>query len=120
MPAKLRNQIGDTLVITNMKDKGLCCLNIYNLSEWKKRLDKLDAVPPQKRRKFLLALEPVEIKLCKQGRFIIPQRHCNHAEIENKITIVALEKYLEVWSTENWERVLSLPEGGFYCFDGFF
>ena len=72
MPAKYREELGETFVITKSVDK---CLTVYTMEEWLKLKEKLDALPAAKSR---------QIK-----RFIFANADDAHCDAQGRVLISA-------------------------------
>ena len=75
-PAKLREDLGDTFVLTKGFDDK--CLLVYSMEEWKNFEDKVKSLPMSKARnlqRFFFA-SATEIEPDKQGRIVVPAGIC--------------------------------------------
>lgn len=85
------------------------CLQLFPISEWQVRADKIEAlerVDPrarQLRRQFFSQAEPAEMD--KQGRILINQRLRTFADIESEVVVAGNNSYLELWSVTEWDKV---------------
>lgn len=104
MPAKFREELGETFIITRGLDG---CLFGYPLSQWELLQEKLKQLPLAKKdvraftRFFYSAA--MEAELDKQGRINIPQTLLDYAKIEKECRIVGVSDRIEIWSNEKWE-----------------
>ena len=104
MPAKFREALGDTFIVTRGLDG---CLFGYPLSQWELLQEKLKQLPLAKKdaraftRFFYSAA--MEAELDKQGRINIPQTLLDYAKIEKECRIVGVSDRIEIWSNEKWE-----------------
>jgi len=82
------------------------CLAIYPKEEWAKFLKWLRTNPAHIPRlqdfKRTILSRNFSIVLDRQGRFVIPPKLREYAEIESSVVIVGNETRLEVWSERNW------------------
>ena len=105
MPAKFREALGDTFIVTRGLDG---CLFGYPLSQWELLQEKLKQLPLAKKdaraftRFFYSAA--MEAELDKQGRINIPQTLLDYAKIEKECRIVGVADRIEIWSNEKWEE----------------
>lgn len=102
-PAKFREDIGETFVITKGLDN---CLFVYSFDEWKTLEQKIKMLPLSKARdlqRFLFA-GACEVICDKQGRVLLPIPLREHARLTKDATIVGVSNRCEIWSTENWEN----------------
>lgn len=99
-PIKLREEIGDTFVITRGLDG---CLWIFSNEGWVEFEAKISAVPAKARKmqRFFSANF-----LCEpdgQGRILVPPVLRKHASLEKDITVVVVQNRIEVWDTAQWD-----------------
>ena len=103
LPAKFREELGETLVFT----KGLdACLFGYSLSEWnilEEKLKKLPLAKPEARAfaRFFFA-GAAEIGYDKQGRILLPPVLREHARLEKEVVVIGVSNRIEIWSQEAW------------------
>ncbi len=95
MPAKFREQLGDTFVATKGLDG---CLFVYPMSEWQTIEEKFRQIPlttkdARKFSRFFFA-GAAECEIDKQGRVLIPSVLKEYAGIEKEIVSVGV---LKIW-----------------------
>ena len=105
IPAKLRDELGDSFVITRGLDKSLF---VYPMDEWNNvamKMRELSTTNADARAfvRFFLS-GAVEAELDKQGRVVIPNNLREHADILKEIYILGVASRLEIWSKEVWEE----------------
>lgn len=116
IPAKLREELGETLVLVKSVDH---CINIYSLSEWEKLLAKLDELPVtsgRKIRRFLLS-SVEQAPTDTQGRILIPAHLAEYAQLgfqdeehpdfSRDAVVIGAGKYLEIWNADLWDSLNS-------------
>ena len=107
MPAKLRQDIGETFIITKGLDG---CLFIYSLSNWEKIVDKLKNLPFTKKdartfmRFFLSGATICEFD--KQGRININTSLIEYAKIKKECAIIGVNDRLEIWALEDFNNLM--------------
>ncbi len=103
IPAKYREELGETFVITKSVDK---CLTVYTMAEWEKLKEKLDALPGTKSRqiKRFIYANASDVQSDSQGRVLISSALREYAGIEKNAVIIGVGSYLEIWSEEEWNR----------------
>jgi len=112
LPARLREQLGDRLVVTAGLDG---CLNAYAEGEWEsqvRRIRELDSLSRESRmmqRYFFASAVPVELD--KQGRIVLPASLLEHAGIEREVTVAGVHDHLEIWDRARWHEHRSELEG---------
>lgn len=104
MPSKLREDIGDTFIITKGLDG---CLFAYSQTEWTNFEEKLKALPLAQKNarnfvRFFLS-GAVECEIDKQGRFLIPSNLREHALLDKEIVIIGVGTRIEIWNRETWK-----------------
>ncbi len=101
IPAKYREELGDTFVITKSVDK---CLTVYTMSEWEKMKEKLDSLPATKSRqikRFMFA-NASDVQCDSQGRVLLSAPLREYAGIDKNTVIIGVGSYLEIWAEEAW------------------
>ncbi len=111
IPAKFREKLGETFVITRSLDKCLC---IYDSDEWEKFAAKLEELPynaakQRKLTRYFLS-GAAEAETDKQGRVLIPQNLRNAAGIDRDVVLVGAGRMIEIWSRELWEENITDEE----------
>ena len=110
VPAKFREELGETFVITNGNDG---CLNIYTEEAWETFLGKLLLLPSgrDKReiiRKFVSQANKVEVD--KQGRILIPPVLREHAELDKDVVLAGAIDKIEVWNKNRWDAETNVDD----------
>lgn len=105
VPAKLRDCLGETFIITKGLDG---CLFGYPVSEWEKLEIKLNEMPLSKKeaRTFVRYFYSgaTEVEIDKQGRINIPQNLREHATISKSCMIIGVSDRIEIWDEERWQE----------------
>lgn len=99
-PIKLREEIGDTFVITRGLDGCLWIFSNDNWTEFETKISKLSAKARKMQRFFSANF------LCEpdsQGRILVPPVLRKHAELEKDVSIVVVQDRIEVWNTDKWD-----------------
>ena len=108
IPARLREGLGDTFMITRGLDG---CLFVYHFDAWLKIEGKVKGLPLTRSdarafaRYFFSGAAEVEID--RQGRVLIPQNLREYAGIEKEVMIIGVSDRVEVWSEEAWREYTS-------------
>ncbi|KQL54727.1 cell division protein MraZ [Heyndrickxia shackletonii] len=114
IPAKFRELLGETFVITRGLDR---CLFGYPIDEWKQVEEKLKALPLTKKdaraftRFFFSGAS--ECELDKQGRINIPTPLVSYAQLEKECVVLGVSNRIEIWSKELWEDYFEESEESF-------
>jgi MraZ protein len=112
LPARLREQLGDRLVVTHGLDG---CLYLYAADEWHKlaeRVGSLDPLSQEARtmQRFFFA-GAADVGLDKQGRFVIPTNLLESAGIGREVTVTGIYDHLEIWDRATWREQRQTVEG---------
>lgn len=105
MPAKFRDELGSSFVITKGLDN---CLFIYSGEEWRNIENKLKALPMTNKDarafvRFFFA-GATECEIDKQGRVLIPSNLKEFARIDKDVVIIGVSTRLEIWSVDEWNK----------------
>ncbi len=105
IPAKFREKLGDTFVITKGLDG---CLYGYAREEWSAFEEKLGTLPITNKNsrqftRFFLA-GAAECELDKQGRILIPSVLREFAGLDKDVVLVGVASKIEIWSKERWDE----------------
>ncbi len=108
MPAKLREELGESFILTLGLDN---CLFVFSQAEFAILKSKLDAISIANRdarqfARFFFA-GACECEVDKQGRILIPAKLRGYAGLEKDATIVGVSNRVEIWNTPKWEEIHS-------------
>ncbi len=116
IPSRVRNSIaGSQLVLTRGIDK---CLWVYTPDEWKRIASQiLDSSSVFKSKTRLLQRRIIapaqECDIDKSGRVNIPPTLRDSAGLDKEVILLAMEKYMEIWSLAEYEKYLDESEVDF-------
>ena len=101
IPAKHREQLGETFVITRNVDK---CLSVFSMEEWIKYTDKLEQLPSTQAREIarFIYSNAAEVQPDGQGRVLIPADLLSYAGVQKSAVIVGMGRRAEIWAEEIW------------------
>ena len=104
IPAKLREDLGESFVVTLGLDG---CLFAYPMNEWEGFIKKLKELPGTKearmlQRHFLANAAPCELD--KQGRILVPATLREFAGLEKDVVLTGNINRIEIWSKEKWNE----------------
>lgn len=114
IPAKFRNELGESFVVTRGLEN---CLFVYSLPEWEKIVAKLKTIPFTKKdarnftRFFLSGATTLEFD--KQGRINISSPLATYASLEKECVIVGVNDRLEIWSLDSWKKFFENNQADF-------
>ncbi|MFV0479522.1 MAG: division/cell wall cluster transcriptional repressor MraZ [Anaerorhabdus sp.] len=104
IPAKFREELGDTFVVTKGLDG---CLTIYTITQWNALLEQLQKLPNTKREARLyvrsLTAKATECECDPQGRIKLPPYLLEEGSIEKECVIVGVADHVEIWNPKSWE-----------------
>jgi len=112
LPARLREQLGEDVVVTRGMDG---CLYAYARGKWDDLaariggLDNLSAASRKVQRLFFASA--VASSLDKQGRMVIPAVLLERAEIGREVTVAGVYDHLEIWDRAAWRAHVQEIEG---------
>ncbi len=105
LPKKLREIIGDKLIITLGYENSLI---IVSEEGWKALLEGTEGRPfiekPARETQRYLLGGATFIELDSKGRFIIPDYLRRFAKIKAEAVFLGLSRYVELWDKEVWEE----------------
>ena len=103
IPAKLREGLGDTFVVTVGLDG---CLYAYPMDEWETFLTELKKLPGTKEARAFQRTFMANAATCecdKQGRTLIPANLRDRVGIDKEIIFIGVLGKVELWSKERYE-----------------
>ena len=108
IPAKLKEQLGETVTILRGSDK---CLTVYSAEEWENYARKISELPKTQVRQITRYIysNSIEVTPDSQGRVQLPPEMLEFAGITKSIITVGCGKYAEIWDEETWKK-LNLDE----------
>ncbi|SEK30305.1 MraZ protein [Carnobacterium iners] len=114
MPAKFRNDLGTTFILTRGLDG---CLFGYPKNEWSVLEEKLKQLPLAKKEaraftRFFYSAA-TECELDKQGRINIPQTLREYADLDKACHIIGVSDRIEIWSEKKWINFSAEAEESF-------
>lgn len=114
IPAKFREELGSTFVVTRGMDK---CLFVYPESEWKQLEQKLKTLPFTKKdarafTRFFFS-GATECELDKQGRVNIASTLRSYAALEKECVVIGVSNRVEIWSKDVWQDYFEESEESF-------
>ncbi|RRG18028.1 transcriptional regulator MraZ [Weissella viridescens] len=105
IPAKFRNQLGDSFVVTRWMEHSI---RAYTQDGWDAFSKQVRALPEtnakaRQFKRFVLG-GAQEVEFDKQGRITLTKSLCEYAQLEKDATVFGLgEDSFEIWSTANWQ-----------------
>lgn len=115
-PVKLRTELNqNVLIITRGLDR---CLWLFTTEEWELLKSKLMSSASLFSEKNRMVLRRVvapaqEVEFDKTGRLSIPQSLREYAGLSKDCTILAIDKYIELWDSAVYNQYLDASESSF-------
>ncbi len=103
IPAKFREELGDTFYITRKFD---AYLSVYTAEGWDIYLEKIEKLPESVAsdiQDFILG-GAQKCTIDNSGRIIIDEKLLRHAKITKNVVFVGAGKQIHVWSEELWDE----------------
>ena len=105
IPAKFREELGETFIVTRGLEK---CLYVYSMVEWEKLVSKLKTLPFTKKdaRIFIRSFfsGAAECEFDRQGRINITSPLVTYADITKECVIIGANDRIEIWSEDGWNN----------------
>lgn len=104
IPAKIREQLGESCVVTRGFDS---CLAVYTKETFERMYDNLNKMSTSK--SSVRALKRVffgsaaELDFDKQGRILVPSALRAYASLEKDVVVVGVSDHIEIWSRTKWD-----------------
>jgi len=112
LPARLREELGDRIVVTAGLDG---CLSAYSAEEWERQVRRVRELDPLSRESRMMQryffASAVTGELDKQGRIVLPASLLQQAGIERDVTVAGVYDHLEIWDRTRWREHRSELEG---------
>ncbi|MCI6626853.1 MAG: division/cell wall cluster transcriptional repressor MraZ [Tenericutes bacterium] len=108
MPSKLREDLGDSFIVTRGID---ACLFVYPKNTWNNLTNKLNELSFTKKdvrsfQRFFLSAA-TECEFDKQGRISIPSPLTDYAHLEKECVVIGVNDRIEIWSKEAFNNYLN-------------
>jgi len=102
IPAKLREELGETFHVTIGLDH---CLSIYSDESWADFTDKVRVLPYSKAKALRpLFANAVDCEPDGQGRILIPAKLREYANLQKEVVVIGSFDRAEIWNAERWAR----------------
>ncbi len=103
IPAKFREELGETFYVTVGLDK---CLAVYSKEKWASFTEKIEALPMSQARKMrALLANAAQCEPDAQGRILIPAKLRQYAGLEKDVVINGMNRCVELWNPERWAPI---------------
>ncbi|MBR4395564.1 MAG: division/cell wall cluster transcriptional repressor MraZ [Eubacteriaceae bacterium] len=106
IPAKFREELGETVVITESVDGR--CLYVFSMDEYAVKFKNMNDIAfsdddENKAARYMGALSTYS-DIDKQGRIIIPQEFRSDVELVRDVVILGAFSRVEIWNSDKWEE----------------
>ena len=103
IPAKLREELGDTFFVTISTER---CLTAYSMDSWDRLNEKIRELPRAKQTKMRpLFSHASKCELDTQGRILLPQALRDFAKLEKNVAVVGAGDTTQLWDEAAWNEV---------------
>ena len=103
IPAKLREELGETFYVTMDMDG---CLSVYSDVSWAKFTEKFESLPYTKTKAMrALFANAAKCEPDAQGRILIPAKLRAYAALEKDVVVIGVSNRAEIWNAERWQAV---------------
>ena len=100
IPAKLREELGDTYYISVGMDS---CLSIYPEQSWNRLTEQFESQPYAKVKAMrALFANAVKCEPDSQGRVLIPAKLRAYASLDKEVIVIGVASRAEIWNADRW------------------
>ncbi len=110
-PARFREEMGDSFVVTRWLDD---CLVAFPSDEWQRissLLAEKSVVKSRDVQRFLYA-GASEAAPDKQGRILVPAPLREHASLSKDVVVIGVGRHAEIWDAEAWRGMAARMSSG--------
>lgn len=103
LPSKFRELLGESFFVLRGFEK---CLFVYTQDGFHELEDKIKALPIAKGgvlQRFVFA-NTEKVTTDKQGRFVVPPKLREYADLEKDVVLVGLSGRIEIWDSETYAK----------------
>lgn len=105
LPKKFREDLGEKLIITKGFEH---CLIVISEEKWKTLLEGTEGKPftnknARELQRFLLG-NASYVELDAKGRFVLPEYLRSFAKLQEDVTYVGIQKFVEIWDKKSWDE----------------
>lgn len=108
IPARFRHELNEGIIVTRGFDP---CLQVFPRPTWNtlaQRISGLSLGNEEARNlRRLLFSGASEAEMDRQGRILVPPSIREYAGLNERVVIAGLNTYIEIWSYDRWQNVLS-------------
>lgn len=104
IPNKLREELGNSFVVTKGLDG---CLSAYAAKDWNEMTEKIKTLhytnPKARKLTAFMVGGACDAELDKQGRILLPQNLRTFAGLDKDVVLVGMVNRVDIWSKEKWD-----------------
>ena len=101
LPAKYRDELGDTVVLARGSDGQINVFPKAHFDEMERRIEETgDTAGIRNASRFLSAA--IECEVDRQGRIVVPPTLRRHAKLSSEVIIAGNRRRVEIWNPEQW------------------
>ncbi len=103
IPAKLREELGQTFHVTMGQDH---CLSVFSDESWNEKMAQLKEKPYNEVKKLRgMFAYAADCEPDAQGRILLPVKLREFAELKKEVIIIGSFDRAEIWNAERWAAV---------------
>ena len=111
IPAKLRDDLGENIVICNGLEG---CLFVYSQEEWNNFVTELETLPRMNKdartfKRYFFG-SASEGSFDRQGRVLVPPALRKAADLTKDVVLVGVQDRVEIWNKDRWEARSHISE----------
>lgn len=114
IPSKYRDELGDLCVVTRGFDG---CLEIYSNQRWEERVNILLSATTSsenfRKLKREIFSKTQQCEFDKQGRVLLPQELRRIGNLIDKVMVIGVGDYIELWNKESWTNYSDMDNDEF-------
>lgn len=105
IPAKFRDELGESPVVTQGFDHNLMVLPQSSFDKMYSHFEQMSMTDPVARqlRRYLLS-NAAQVEVDRAGRMLLPTYLRSLANLDGDAVLVGVGEYFEIWSPEHWAK----------------
>lgn len=103
IPARLREDLGETFYVTIGIER---CLYIYPMENWNLFKEKFDSLPYSKSKRMRpIFSNAAKCELDAQGRILLPQKLRDYAFLKKDVVVAGISNHAEIWDADSYRQL---------------
>ena len=103
VPAKLREELGETFHVTIGQDH---CLSVYSDASWNAFMDKLKEMSYSKVKQLRpMFAYAADCEPDAQGRILVPAKLRQYASLDKEVVVIGSFDRVEIWNAQRWAEM---------------